>query len=268
MPDIFLWQEFAVYLALGALAGVMAGLLGVGGGLVIVPVLLGVFAWLGFAPEIMVHLAIGTSLATIVITSISSIRAHQRRGAILWPLFWRLTPGILIGAWLGAWVAESLPELWLRRVFAVFALTVGSRMLLGASDEARWALPGRLGMGLAGTLIGAVSAIVGIGGGSMTVPFLHACRVGMRQAVATSSACGLPIAVSGALGFVWAGWGHSQLPPLSSGFVYWPAFAGIVLTSTLLAPVGARLAHSLPLEVLKRVFALLLLAVGLKLLLG
>ena len=116
-------------------------------------------------------------------------------------------------------------------------------------------------------LIGAVSAIVGIGGGSMTVPFLHACRVDMRQAVATSSACGLPIALSGTLGFVWAGWGQAQLPPLSSGFVYWPAFAGIVLTSTLLAPVGARLAHSLPLDVLKRAFALLLLVVGLKLLL-
>lgn len=267
MTELISLQEFLLYSGLGALAGLMAGLLGVGGGLVIVPVLLWAFGLLGFPSHVLMHMAVGTSLATIVVTSISSIGAHHRRRAVRWELVRQLTPGILLGAWAGALVADWMSGQWLRRVFAVFVFFVGTRMLLGFRVRVGSKLPGRAGFWGAGGIIGAVSALVGIGGGSLTVPFLHASGVDMREAVASSSACGLPIALAGALGFVWTGWLEPGLPAGSTGYVYWPAFAGIALTSVLLAPIGARLAHSLPVLALQRVFALLLLGVGSKLLL-
>jgi len=260
--------DLAAYLAVGVLAGVLAGLLGVGGGLVIVPALIWVFTLRGFPAETVAHLAVGTSLATIIVTSISSIRAHQRRGAIRWELVWGLAPGIVVGAWLGAAIADRLPGIWLQRVFAVFLMFVAWRMLRPSAVAGDRELPGVAGRFLAGGVIGMVSAIVGIGGGTVTVPFLHACRVGIRSAIATSAACGLPIAVAGASGFVWMGLGESGLPALSLGYVYIPAFAGIVVTSAMLAPVGAKLAHTLPIEVVKRAFAVLLLVVGGRLLFG
>jgi uncharacterized membrane protein YfcA len=256
--------DLGVYLLTGGVAGLFAGLLGVGGGLIIVPALIWLFHGNGFHPSLIVHLAVGTSLATIIVTSISSIRAHHRRGAVRWPLVAQLTPGIVVGAWLGAAVADLLPTLWLQRVFAAFVILVGLQMLLGARAEAHRELPGNAGMITAGSLIGLISAIVGIGGGSLTVPFLNWCSVDMRSAVATSAACGLPIAVAGTLGFVVAGWGEQLLPAGSSGFVYWPAFVAVSVASFLLAPLGARLAHSLPLAALKRVFAALLFVVGIR----
>jgi len=247
-------------------AGVLAGLMGIGGGLVIVPALIWVFGSLGFEGSVLVHLAVGTSLATIVVTGLSSVLAHHKRGAVRWDLVWRLTPGILLGAFLGAWIADYLTEIWLRRFFASFLLLVALRMLRASTVHARYDLPGPWGTGVVGTGIGAISAIVGIGGGTMTVPFLSACRVSMRQAVATSSACGVPIAVAGGLGFLWTGWAEPDLPLGSTGYIYWPAFVGIVLASTPSAPLGARLAHSLPVETLKRAFAILLLIVAIRLL--
>lgn len=261
-------NEWLAYGGVGAFAGLLAGLFGVGGGLVIVPVLALLFARAGFDPEVLMHLAIGTSLATIVFTSLSSVRAHHRRGAVRWELVWRMAPGIVIGAWLGAAMAERLHGEWLRTFFGVFELLVALQMGLNWRASPQRGLPGGAGMGLAGGAIGAVSAIVGIGGGTLTVPFLQWCNVPMRQAVATSAACGLPIAVAGALGFVVSGWGNGQLPPLSSGFLYWPAFAGIVVASVLFAPLGARLAHSLPAPRLKRFFALFLALLGLRMLWG
>lgn len=265
MPELL---DLGAYLAVGSVAGLLAGLLGVGGGLVIVPALVWVFHGNGIAPSVVVHLAVGTSLATIIVTSISSIQAHHRRGAVRWELVAQLTPGIVLGAWLGAALADALPTLWLQRVFAGFVIMVGLQMLLGAHAEARRQLSGKPGMFLVGGVIGMVSAVVGIGGGSLTVPFLNWCGVHMRNAVATSAACGLPIAVAGAIGFVVAGWGDIALPEGTTGFVYWPAFVGISIASFLLAPLGARLAHSLPLPILRRVFAALLLAVGSKMLIG
>jgi uncharacterized membrane protein YfcA len=247
-----------VYGGLGAFAGVLAGLLGVGGGLVIVPVLALLFQRTGMAPPVIMHLAVGTSLATIVFTSLSSIWAHHRRGAVLWPVFARLLPGIIAGALLGALIADRIPSDRLRLVFGLFELTVALQMWLSLRPSPHRALPGRAGMGMAGGVIGAVSAVVGIGGGTMTVPFLQWCNVPMRQAVATSAACGLPIAVAGAVGFVATGWEEALLPAWSSGYLYWPAFVGIVAASVLFAPLGARLAHRLPAAHLKRFFALFL----------
>ena len=256
------------YLTLGLFAGVMAGLLGVGGGLIIVPTLAWIFHHQQVDDAIVMHLAIGTSLATIVVTSISSVRAHHRRGAVLWPIFWRLTPGIVVGAWLGAAIADALPSAVLSKVFAVFVLTVAAQMGFGAKPAPHRELPGTTGMLTAGGVIGAVSAIVGIGGGSLTVPFLTWCNIAIRQAVATSSACGLPIALAGALGFVVTGLNATGRPDWSLGYVYGPALVGITLTSMLSAPLGAKLAHTLPTEMLKKVFAAFLTLVGVKMLLA
>ncbi len=258
--------ELVFYLLLGGVAGILAGLLGVGGGLVIVPVLAWLFYRADIAQEVVMHLAIGTSLATIVFTAISSIWAHHRRGAVLWAAFLQMTPGIVLGAALGAAVADKLPSETLQGIFGVFELVVALQMGLNIQPDPHRTLPGRWGMSGAGSLIGMVSAVVGIGGGTMTVPFLQWCNVPMRQAVATSAACGLPIAAAGAVGFVIAGWGTPALPAWSSGYLYWPAFAGIVVASMLFAPVGARLAHRLPAASLKRFFALFLAFLGLRML--
>lgn len=260
--------DWIAYAGLGATAGVLAGLFGVGGGLVIVPVLALLFSRAAIAPEVIMHLAIGTSLATIVFTSISSVYAHHRRGAVRWPVVLRLAPGIILGAWLGAALADLLPSESLRIIFGVFELLVAVQLGLNLRASPHRSLPEWPGMGLVGGAIGSISAVVGIGGGTMTVPFLQWCNVPMRQAVATSAACGLPIALAGALGFVISGWSNNSLPALSSGYLYWPAFTGIVLASVTFAPLGARLAHTLPAAQLKRLFALFLAFLGLRMLLG
>jgi uncharacterized membrane protein YfcA len=257
--------ELGAYLATGAAAGLLAGLFGLGGGVILVPALIWVFGHMGVASDWIPHLAVGTSLATIIGTGGASAHAHHRRGAVRWDLFRRLAPGIVLGAWLGAALAGLLPELWLKRLFAVFLLYVGATLLLGSAAPAARALPGRLGLGLTGVGIGALSALVGIGGGTLTVPFLVRSGLDLRRAVATSAACGVPIAVAGAIGFVVMGWGRAGLPAGATGFVYWPAVLTILLASIPTAPLGARLAHGLPLAVLRRLFALLLLGVAVRL---
>ena len=256
-----------IYLLAGAVAGVLAGLLGVGGGIVIVPALVCAFRAQGFPEHLLVHMAVGTSLATIVLTSISSVRAHHRRGSVLWPLFWRLMPSIVVGSLLGAVIADWLPSDVLRTVFAVFVLAVAVQMGLGAKPSPHRELPETLGTSAAGVVIGSLSAIVGIGGGSLTVPFLVWCNTAMRNAVSVSAACGLPIAVAGSLGFLATGLNETGLPPWSTGYLYWPAGAGIAVTSVLFAPLGARLAHQIPADRLKRFFALFLAVVGVRMLL-
>ncbi len=263
--DFQLWIPWLGYLLTGVLAGVLAGLLGVGGGIVIVPALIGIFGFQGMTGDWIPQVAVGSSLASIVGTSIASIRAHQRRAAVRWELFRRLVPGLLIGAGLGALVAGHLPGLWLKRIFTLFVFYVAWQMLRARATEAHYPLPGLGGMSLVGTLIGGLSALVGIGGGTLTVPFLIGGGTDPRQAVATSSACGLPIAVAGGIGFAAVGWGVAELPAASTGYLYWPAVGAVLLGSIPTAPFGARLAHSLPTATLKRVFAILLLAVGLKL---
>jgi len=257
-----------LYMALGAAAGVVAGLFGVGGGLIIVPTLVWVFHLLRLPDPLIMHLALGTSLATIIVTSLSSIRAHHRRGAVLWPVFWRLAPGLVIGTLLGSKLAGLLRGDTLRTIFGIFVLTVAAQIGFGFKPSAQRNLPGTKGMLTAGGLIGLVSAIVGIGGGSMTVPFLTWCNETIHKAVATSAACGLPIAVAGAVGYVFNGWGHPDLPPWSFGYVYVPALLGIGLISMLSAPLGAKLAHSLPTVTLRKVFAGFLGIIGIKMLLG
>lgn len=257
-----------IYLALGALAGTIAGLFGVGGGLIIVPTLIYTLHWQGVDADITTHMAVGTSLATIVVTSLSSVRAHHKRGAVDWSIVLSLTPGIALGAVLGAVTATYLSGPQLQLAFGVFVMLIAAQLGLGLSTAPQRELPGRAGLLAAGGIIGWISSLFGIGGGSLTVPFLSWCNVAMQRAVACSAACGLPIAVFGSLSYIWQGQGISSLPHWSSGYVYWPAFLGVVLTSTFFARFGAHLAHRLPAVLLRRSFALFLVLVGSQLIRG
>ncbi|MBN2993968.1 sulfite exporter TauE/SafE family protein [Pseudomonas cedrina subsp. fulgida] len=260
-------MEFLLYLLLGACAGVLAGLLGVGGGIIIVPVLVFSFTAQGFDPQVLTHLAVGTSLATIIFTSVNAVREHHRRGAVRWSIFVWMTVGILIGAGFGALTAEAISGPHLQKIIGVFALLVAVQLALEVKPKASRTVPGKVGLTVAGTFIGWASAIFGIGGGSLTVPFLTWRSVPMQQAVATSSACGLPIAVASALSFMILGWHDPLLPAHSLGFVYLPALLGIALTSMVFARFGARLAHRLSPRLLRRLFAGLLFCVGINFLL-
>lgn len=256
-------MEFALYLLLGGFAGVMAGLFGVGGGLLIVPVLVFSFTAQGFDPLILTHLAVGTSLATIIFTSFNSILTHHRMGAVLWPVMGWMTLGILIGAAVGSVTAAAIQGPLLQKIIGVFAIGVSIQMGFSLQPKASAGVPGKPVLTVAGVVIGWASAIFGIGGGSLTVPFLTWRSVSMQKAVATSAACGLPIAVAGALSFVVVGWQDAHLPEWSVGFVYLPALVGIAITSMFFARIGALLAHRLSPLMLRRLFALLLLGVGL-----
>ncbi|MGS0939553.1 sulfite exporter TauE/SafE family protein [Pseudomonas luteola] len=256
-------MEFVLYLILGACAGVLAGLFGVGGGLIIVPVLVFSFTAHGMDTDVLTHLAVGTSLATIVFTSINSILAHHRQGAVQWPIVVWMTVGIILGSFVGGVTASYIQEPILQKIIGTFAILVSLQMVLDLRPKSSRPVPGKPVLTLAGVVIGWASAIFGIGGGSLTVPFLTWRGVSMQRAVATSSACGLPIALSGALSFMVVGWSEPGLPEWSLGYVYLPALVGIALTSMFFARFGARLAHTLSPRLLKRLFALLLFSVGL-----
>lgn len=255
-------MEFLLYLLLGACAGVLAGLFGVGGGIIIVPVLVYSFTLQGFDPLILTHLAVGTSLASIIFTSINAVREHHRLGAVRWAIFIWMTVGILVGAGFGALTAKAIAGPHLQKIIGVFAVLVALQLLTEFKPKASRGVPGKVGLTLAGTFLGWASAIFGIGGGSLTVPFLVWRSVPMRQAVATSSACGFPIALASALSFMVLGWHDPLLPAHSLGFIYLPALLGIALTSMIFARFGARLAHKVSPRLLKRMFAALLLCVG------
>lgn len=265
-------MEIITYLITGVAAGLMAGLLGIGGGLIIVPVLAILFAAQGFDAVTLMHVAIGTSLATIVFTSISSMLSHHRHNAVLWQLVFAMAPGIVIGALAGSLLANFISSPGLARFFGVFEILVAAQFIFGHQPKEHRALAGRFMQSIAGGVIGLLSAILGIGGGTLTVPYLVWHRVDIRKAVGTAAACGLPIALAGAIGFCIAGSGSTTGAGAGqagfTGFIYWPAALAISATSVLFAPLGTRLAHTLPRGILRRVFALLLVLLGLKMLLG
>ena len=261
-------ETLLVFLLTGAASGVLAGLFGVGGGLIVVPALAFILPTLGTAPEVVMHSAIGTSLAVIGLTGISSTRSHHARGGVIWPIFWKLAPGIVIGSLIGATVAHLVSSEALKRCVGIGALLIAIQMLIDAAPKATRSAPGAVGLGLVGVVIGGLSALIGIGGGSLTVPYLNACNIDMRRAVGTSAACGMPIAWAGAVGFAVNGWGAPGLAPWSIGYIDLAAFAGIAAMSVFTAPLGARLAHGLPPKLLKRAFALFLAAVSARMLLS
>lgn len=261
-------MAYISFLIAGVVAGICAGLFGVGGGLVIVPILLVVFAKLGYAPEIIAHLAVGTSLATIVVTSVSSMQSHHKRGGVRWQIFQNMAIGLVVGSLFGAYVASFLASKVLTGLIGGMALIMGIKMLLAKASQAQHLrpLPKAYMQTTVGGLIGAASAIFGIGGGSLTVPFLSR-YVDMKQAVGTSSACGLPIALAGAIGFMIFGQ-KASVPQGAIGFVHIGAFVCISIMSFIFAKVGAKIAHSLPSATLKKAFGGLLVIVAIKMISG
>lgn len=259
-----------LFLALGAVAGVLAGLLGVGGGLVLVAALAWLLPTLGIPQESAMHAALASSLASIVLTAAASARAHAGRGSVLWPTVAWMVPGLLLGGWLGSGVAVRIDGDVLRYLVAGYCLVAAAQLLFGrVRDGGSGGVPAPRGvwMSAAGVGIGAVSAVVGIGGGSMTVPLLVWRGIAPVRAVGTSSACGVAIGLASAVGYAL----HAPagaLPQYAIGYVYLPAAIGVAMASVLAAPYGMRLAHRLHGDTLKRVFAGFLVAVAVSLVAG
>ena len=259
-----LW--WLAYPVLGVVVGFFAGLLGVGGGGIMVPVLTSFFIAQGFAHEQVVHMALGTSMATIVLTSVSSLRAHHARGAVRWNIVRLITPGLLLGTFGGTFIASRVDTVPLAIFFVCFMAYVSVQMLLNVKPKPSRELPGAVGTSLVGGVIGGVSALVAIGGGSLSVPFMTWCNVKVQHAIGTSAAIGLPIALAGTLGYLINGWSAPGTPSLSLGFIYLPALLLVGVVSIFMAPLGAGLAHRLPVATLKKVFAGVLVLLSAKML--
>ncbi len=248
----------ALYLLLGAAIGFLAGLLGIGGGMTIVPLLTLAFTHQGFAPAHVVHLALGTATATIVFTGISSTREHHRHGAVVWRVVAGMAPGMVVGALAGTQAVGIMSTAFLATFFGVFVAIAATQVLIDRKPRPTRQLPGAAGLFAVGGGIGLVSSMVGAGGAFLSVPFMAACNINLRKCVATSAALGLPIAVAGTIGYVLAGIRQSELPPYSVGFVYLPALLAIVAASVVVAPFGARAAHRWPVARLRKAFAVIL----------
>jgi len=259
-----MYLEFAV---IGIIAGYLAGFLGIGGGFVVVPALTFLFLRDAATAPLAIHMAVATSLATMLVTSLSSILAHQRRGAIRWPLVRSLAGGLIVGAVLGALIADALAGEALVRVFGLFAVLAGLQLIVARNPEGERPLPGQPGISLVGTVIGAISSLIGIGGGALTGPWQLWHGIRAQNAVATSAACGYPIAIAGTLSFIALGW-RDGLTGHLLGYVHLPAFAGIALTSALAAPLGAATVHRLPPKLVRRLFGIFLVLVGARMLSG
>lgn len=245
-------------LAMGCFGGFAAGLLGVGGGMILVPFITMVLAARGVPDELVVHMAIATSLGTIMFTSLSSVRAHHKHGAVVWRIVKLLAPGILIGSTVGPWIGKQMNTATLSMFFGVFVAFSATQMLVNKKPAAARDLPKAPGMFAAGGVIGMLAGLVGAGGGFVSVPFMTWCGVRIHNAVATSAALGFPIALAGTLANVVYGWGEPGLPEYSLGFIYVPALLIIVAASVVMAPIGARTAHRMPVRQLQRIFALIL----------
>ena len=247
--DIIWWLA---YIALGGFVGLMAGLLGIGGGGIMVPILTSLFVLQGVPHEHLAHLALGTAMAAIIPASTASLLSHHRHGAVRWDIVRFITPGILIGTFLATFIAALLPTRGLAIFFACFMVLMSLQMLANIKPKPSRGLPGPIGVSGVG---------LGIGG---TVPFLTWCNVMLPRAIGTSAAVGLPIAVAGALGYIINGWSIQGLPSAALGYVYLPALLLMAPFSILTAPIGAKLAHRLPVKLLKRVFAFMLMGLALQ----
>lgn len=270
MPDNNIFQgglileTWLLYLLMGGVSGLLAGLFGIGGGLVLIPALVFAFAAAGLPEAVRMQLVIGTSLATITLTSLVSAWSHHRHGAVQWPYFVRLAPGMVLGTGLGAALAHRLPSASLQGIFAVLTLVLALRVAFfnRMPDATGTTAPTRAWLLAAGLLLGLLPGLAGIGGGLVLVPFLLWRGLTPGQAVGTSAACMPPIGLAGALAYGVMGQSVTGLPAGSLGYVYLPAMLAMAAGSMLLAPLGARLAHRLPRHWLRRGFALLMAIVG------
>ncbi|WP_159991537.1 sulfite exporter TauE/SafE family protein [Pelistega ratti] len=251
-------------LLLGCFSGFLAGLLGVGGGMTIVPFLTLIFGIYQLVPsEYVVHSAIATAMATIVFTSLSSMQAHHRMGGVIWRIVLQITPGIILGGFLsGTLIFQWLNMAWLSFVFALFVFYSAYNMLMNKKPKPSRQLPGWLGMTGVGVVIGAVSGLVGAGGGFMSVPFMVWSNVPLKKAVSTSAAIGFPIAVANSFAYIVGGWNTLGEHDGMIGYLYWPALLLLISMSMLFAPLGAKYAQILPVDKLKKIFALLLFVIA------
>lgn len=263
---MIIWVIFAI---IGVFAGLSAGMLGLGGGLISVPALLYAFKFMGLPNAHLMHIAISTSLMAIIVTSFSSLIAHHRGRNVDWLLMRRLSIGLIAGGFLGAYSATLFSSESLQRIFAVYAFLMSIRLW--------WAMPELSGstkllsqptLFVSGTVFGAISAMVGMGGGTMVVPYILATGNTIQKAIGTSAACAFPIAISAVLGYILFGEQAETAHGWQLGYVNWQAFLGLISTSILFAPIGAMWARTLPVKLLERLFSLVLIAVSASLFLG
>ena len=258
---------FSKCLVLGAVIGFMAGLLGIGGGLIAVPALLHILPSVGIPAEHLPHVAIATSLAAIILTSLSSARAHNKRENIPWELFRSMLPGFVLGAICSGFISELIEASFLQQIFAVFVILMAIQMAFPFRPNSNRSMPSTVSLFFAAAIIAIIAGLMGIGGGVLLIPFLTWCGLQMRYAIGFSSATGLLIALFGSIGYTLAGWNVATLPEGTIGFIYLPALVGIATTSILIAPLGAKAATNWPTAKLKKIFAVFLAFVGLKLVL-
>jgi uncharacterized protein len=259
--------ELAIFAAAlvgaGVVAGLLAGLFGIGGGAILVPVFYQTYGVLGIDDSVRMHVSVGTSLAIIIPTSMRSFWAHYQKGAVDMALLKAFIVPVLVGVLIASAIAASISSAGLRLIFAVIAFAVAFKMLF---NRASWTLgpelPGRIGTSIAGVLIGLISALMGIGGGVLNNTFMTLYNRPIHQAVATSAGVGVLISVPGVFGYIWAGWGAGGLPPMSTGFINWLTVALIIPVTLLAAPYGAKLAHQWPKRKLEVSFGLFLVFVG------
>jgi uncharacterized membrane protein YfcA len=264
VPDAALWA--AGYLAIGAAAGFFAGMLGIGGGALMIPLLVWLFEAQGLPREHLLHLAVGTGMATMLFTSASSMRAHARRGAVRWDVVKRITPGILAGGLAGAAIASSIPRFAFAVIFVATVYAAALNILFERKPNPSRTLPGAAGLFAVGAGISGISAFAAVGGAFLTVPFMVWCNVPMLHAIGTAAAIGFPIAAAGSVGYAAIGLGQPGLPAWSVGYVFLPALAGVTVASMSLAPVGAMVAHRLPTKLLRRIFAVLMFSLATRML--
>ena len=254
----------AAYAACGAIVGFLAGMLGIGGGMTLVPILSGLFVAQAMTPDHTVHLALGTAMASIVFTSSASVREHHRHAAVDWTIVKRMVPGMLLGALIATIASGWIPQRTLALAFAVIVYAGATQIFIGTKPNAHAAMPGTAAVFGVGTVIGVIAGLVSAGGTFLTVPFMLFCGVRMHTAIGTGAAIGIPVAMIGTVGYIISGWRVDTLPSWSLGFVYLPALALLVAGSVITAPMGARAAHKLPVLTLRRVFAVLLYALATK----
>lgn len=261
-------EWWIIYLLVGALVGFFAGLLGIGGGLIIVPLLIAIFTAQDFPSSRIIHLALGTTMATIIFTSAASLRMHHNHGAVNWQIVKNITPGISLGTFGGTILAGSMTGQILSIIFVIFIFYAATQILLQPRPNPGLQLPGKAGMFIAGGFIGALSSLVAIGGGLLSIPFLTFCNLKLQHAIGTAAAIGFPIALVGTMGYVANGFIQSEtMPDYSLGYVYLPALIWLVLASMLTAPIGARITHSTKTSILRILFAVLLYCLGIRMLL-
>lgn len=258
----------SIYALAGAFAGLMSGIMGIGGGIVVVPALLFIFQHNPiFPPNLTMHLAAGTSLAIMLFTSQSSIRAHYRQGEILWNIYNRLWPGIIIGAVCGALLADQLPTRWLEILFGLFLLFVAVKMLSGMHITHPQQFPRPWINNLVSFVIGCKSGLLGVGGGALIIPYLNYCGVEMPKIAPVSALCTMTVAVIGTITFILTGLNEVGLPAYTTGYIYWPAVLCVAIPSSIFAPVGAKLTYVLPIQQLKYGFIVILFFTAIHLLL-